>query len=58
MPYCQSHDFSVSSQCHITVMTNMIHCIITASVVCGSEFLATDPEVPISIPGATRFSEN
>jgi hypothetical protein len=26
---------------------------------CGqwSEFLATDPEVPSSIPGATRFSE-
>jgi hypothetical protein len=22
-----------------------------------SEFLATDPEVPSSIPGATRFSE-
>jgi hypothetical protein len=21
-----------------------------------SEFLATDPEVPVSIPGATRFS--
>jgi hypothetical protein len=27
---------------------------------CGTataEFLATDPEVPVSIPGATRFSE-
>jgi hypothetical protein len=23
----------------------------------ASEFLATDPEVPGSIPGATRFSE-
>jgi hypothetical protein len=23
----------------------------------GQEFLATDPEVPRSIPGATRFSE-
>jgi hypothetical protein len=23
----------------------------------GQEFLATDPEVPGSIPGATRFSE-
>jgi hypothetical protein len=22
-----------------------------------TEFLATDPEVPVSIPGATRFSE-
>jgi hypothetical protein len=27
------------------------------SVVKWSEFLATDPEVPGSIPGATRFSE-
>jgi hypothetical protein len=26
-------------------------------VVWWSEFLATDPEVPDSIPGATRFSE-
>jgi hypothetical protein len=29
----------------------------TASVVCWSEFLATDPEVKGSIPVATRFSE-
>jgi hypothetical protein len=29
----------------------------TASVVYWSEFLATDPEDPRSIPGATRFSE-
>jgi hypothetical protein len=29
----------------------------TASVVQCSEFLATDPEVPGSIPGATRISE-
>jgi hypothetical protein len=29
----------------------------TASVVYWSEFLATDPEVPGSIPGATRFSK-
>ena len=29
----------------------------TASVVWWSEFLATDTEVPGSIPGATRFSE-
>jgi hypothetical protein len=29
----------------------------TASVVWCSEFLATDPEVPGSIPGAVRFSE-
>jgi hypothetical protein len=29
----------------------------TASVVYWSEFLATDPEVPGSIPGTTRFSE-
>ena len=30
---------------------------LTASVVQWSEFLATDTEVPGSIPGATRFSE-
>jgi hypothetical protein len=30
---------------------------ITSSVVYWSEFLATDPEVPGWIPGATRFSE-
>jgi hypothetical protein len=30
---------------------------LTASVVQCSEFLAIDPEVPGSIPGATRFSE-
>jgi hypothetical protein len=29
----------------------------TAPVVYWSEFLATDPEVPGSIPGANRFSE-
>jgi hypothetical protein len=29
----------------------------TASVVYWSEFLAAKPEVPGSIPGATRFSE-
>jgi hypothetical protein len=29
----------------------------TASVVLWPEFPATDPEVPGSIPGATRFSE-
>jgi hypothetical protein len=29
----------------------------TAYVVCWSEFLATDPEVLGSIPGASRFSE-
>jgi hypothetical protein len=28
-----------------------------ASAVLWSEFLATDPELPGSIPGATRFSE-
>jgi hypothetical protein len=28
-----------------------------ALVIQWSEFLATDPEVPGSIPGATRFSE-
>jgi hypothetical protein len=29
----------------------------SAFVVYWSEFLATDPEVPVSIPGATRFLE-
>jgi hypothetical protein len=29
----------------------------TASVVYRSEFLGTNPEVPGSIPGATRFSD-
>jgi hypothetical protein len=29
----------------------------TASVIKWSEFLAADPEVPGSIPGATRFSD-
>jgi hypothetical protein len=29
----------------------------TASVVLWSEFQATDPEVPGSIPGVSRFSE-
>jgi len=36
---------------------DMIYDIMTASVVYWSEFLATDTEVPGSIPGATRFSE-
>jgi hypothetical protein len=31
--------------------------VMTASVVWWSEFLATDQEVPGSIPGRTRFSE-
>jgi hypothetical protein len=31
--------------------------LLAASVVWWSEFLATDPEVPGSIPGSTRFSE-
>jgi len=34
-----------------------IYIYMTASVVYWSEFLATDTEVPGSIPGATRFSE-
>jgi hypothetical protein len=32
-----------------------IFCYLRASVAYWSEFLATDPEVPCSIPGATRF---
>jgi len=35
----------------------LCYIILTASVVQWSEFLATDTEVPGSIPGATRFSE-
>jgi hypothetical protein len=31
--------------------------LVTASVVYWTEFLATDPDVPDSIPGASRFSE-
>jgi hypothetical protein len=30
---------------------------VTASVVQWSEFLSTDPEIPGSTPGPTRFSE-
>jgi hypothetical protein len=37
--------------------SNAILNIRTASVVSWSEFLATDPEVLGSIPGASRFSE-
>jgi hypothetical protein len=32
--------------------------VLNASVVSWSEFLATDAEVPVSIPGATSLSEN
>jgi hypothetical protein len=35
----------------------MFWLVMTASVVWWLEFLATDPEVPGSIPGDTRFSE-
>jgi hypothetical protein len=34
-----------------------VHNINTTTNIYGSEFLATDPEVPGSIPGATRYSE-
>jgi hypothetical protein len=30
---------------------------VAASVVWWSEFLATDPEIPCSIPGSTKFCE-
>jgi hypothetical protein len=33
----------------------MCVCVWTASVVWWTEFLATDPEIPGSIPGATDF---
>jgi hypothetical protein len=35
----------------------IVYPLMIASVVYLSEFLATDPEVPGLIPGATRFSE-
>jgi hypothetical protein len=38
-------------------ISDFIQVILTASVVEWSEFLATDPEVPGSVHGATRFSE-
>jgi hypothetical protein len=34
-----------------------MYSVLTASVVKWVEFLATDPEVPASVPCATRFSE-
>jgi hypothetical protein len=39
------------------MLTSALGGIIMNDVVLWSEFLATDPEVPGSIPGATRFSE-
>jgi hypothetical protein len=43
--HCIAHNLPVSM------------CVGTASVILWSEFLATDPDVPGWIPGATRFSE-
>jgi hypothetical protein len=42
---------------YIVYFVNYIYLYCTASVVLWPEFLAIDPEVPGSIPGATRFSE-
>jgi hypothetical protein len=39
-------------------VSNCIACKTTASAVYWSEFLATDPEAPGSIPGTARFAEN
>jgi hypothetical protein len=42
---------------YIYIVTAVVfRCNETASVVYWSEFLATDAEVPGSIPGATKFS--
>jgi hypothetical protein len=38
-------------------ISNKFEVFMTASVVQWSEFPATDPEIPGSIPGATGFSE-
>jgi hypothetical protein len=45
------------SQNEIQNINHAIYVRGTASVVLWSEFLATDPEVPGSIPVPTRFSE-
>jgi hypothetical protein len=45
----------------VSIRSNLILssvvCLGTTEAVYWSEFLATDPEVPSSILGATRFSE-
>ena len=43
----------IKSALDALVFRNLVFCICTQ----WSEFLATDTEVPGSIPGATRFSE-
>ena len=48
---------NISCKCSTGQIFSFMPCIVTASVVQWSEFLATDTEVPGSIPGATRFSE-
>jgi hypothetical protein len=40
-----------------TILLVASHVSVTASVVQWSEFLVANPEVPGTIPGATRFSE-
>jgi hypothetical protein len=49
-----SHIFSKFILCNLYILSRVTE---TTSVVYWTEFLATDPEVPGSIPGATRFSE-
>jgi hypothetical protein len=45
----------MSSNYELISLLFITFCAWTSSVVWWSEFLATDPEVPGSIPGATRF---
>jgi hypothetical protein len=53
--HCTGEDEYQIFNNHCTYVRYVV--ILTASVVKWSEFLATDPEVSGSIPGATRFSE-
>jgi hypothetical protein len=57
--YCtlQEPNVGISRPRVLAITNNLYKGCSTASVVSWSEFLAIDPEVPGSIPGATRFSE-
>jgi hypothetical protein len=52
---CRSHKAAV--QLKARTVLSLVASIDTASVVQWSEFLAANPELPGSIPDATRFSE-
>jgi hypothetical protein len=54
-----SHLFNHHSIVNSTANSEALYyaILLTASVVLWSEFLAKDPEIPGTIPGATRFSE-